>query len=340
MALARPLHVKYLTSSNLLLSDRTPLKTGRNRPCWLEQLSIRHNAFTRSPTFLRRLVGDTHITQLYVEHRWHKLMYRTILWLIPALRAALSEAKHGLKHGGKEDDGEDAIEEPPSTASTPSNTTTIISTVQPSSSSSSATSTSLPFQWDNPSNTSTCQSTTFTWRVSDSRTAPMTITVTNERVAQQGPGLPLPNTHDTTPLITRTVNKTASPSARRQDWPLVDVPQGWYVAIAFNPNEAVPQISRSPQFFVNNGTDVSCLPMPLVFPSLSPSPSSPSPSAADTTPATPSRGSLATPQLIGTICGVVGAIALLVIVFTVPSIWNRFLPKQKPKRPGGPLLLY
>ncbi|KAG9225955.1 hypothetical protein CCMSSC00406_0006423 [Pleurotus cornucopiae] len=249
--------------------------------------------------------------------------------------------KHGLKHGGKEeDDGEDAIEEPPATTSFPSNTTTVISTVQPSSSSSSAASTSLPFQWDSPSNTSTCQSTTFTWRVSDSRAAPMTITVTNERVAQQGPGLPPLNTHDATPLITRTVNKTVSPSAQRQAWPLVDVPQGWYVAIAFNPNQAVPQISRSPQFFVNNGTDVSCLPTPPVFPSSSQSPSSPSPSAADTTSAPPSRGSLATPQLIGTICGVVGAIALLVIVFTVPSIWHRFLPKQKPKRPGGPLLLY
>ncbi|KDQ33901.1 hypothetical protein PLEOSDRAFT_1099851 [Pleurotus ostreatus PC15] len=305
MALPRPLHVKYLTDPSVD-SFLTPTSPSR----------------------------------LYVEHRWHKLMYRTILWLIPALRAALSEAKHGLKHGGKEeDDGEDAIEEPPATTSFPSNTTTVISTVQPSSSSSSAIS-SLPFQWDNPSNTSTCQSTTFTWRVSDSRAAPMTITVTNERVAQQGPGLPPPSTHDATPLITRTVNKTASPSAQRQDWPLVDVPQGWYVAIAFNPNQAVPQISRSPQFFVNNGTDLSCLPTPPVFPPSSQSPSSPSPSAADTTSAPPSGGSLATPQLIGTICGVVGAIALLVIVFTVPSIWHRFLPKQKPKRPGGPLLLY
>ncbi|KAF9501200.1 hypothetical protein BDN71DRAFT_845706 [Pleurotus eryngii] len=200
MALARPLHVKYLGSSNLLLSVHALLKPNLGQ--MLHHIGSHDGESECSQGFLRRLLCDTHIAQFYVEHRWHSLMHLTILWLIPALRAALSEAKHGLKHGGKkEEDSKDAIEEPPATTSSPSNTTTVISTVPPSSSSSGATSTSLPFRWDSPSNTSTCQSTIFTWRVSDSRTAPMTVTITNERVAQQEPGLPPPNTTMPLPLL-------------------------------------------------------------------------------------------------------------------------------------------
>lgn len=261
---------------------------------------------------------------------------RTSVQLV-LLWALLSEAKHG--EGEQEENGEPISSSSiPITAigsSMPLVPTTASAGIVPLSS------TTPPppeaFQLIAPENTTTCSHTTFFWSLSEAIDVPLTVIVTNERVVQQQESRPA-NSIDNTPLISRTVSANVSSSAGNITWNPVDVIEGWYAAIAFQTLNSSGVHDQSPAFFVQNGSDVSCI--ADVDPSntsttavISPS-SSPSPTSVSST----STKHLTTGDLVGTVAGVIVGVLLLVAAFTFPRIWQRALPTAR--RPGGPYYLF
>ncbi|KAL0947464.1 hypothetical protein HGRIS_013570 [Hohenbuehelia grisea] len=288
---------------------------------------------------------------------------RRVIWPVLSL-VAITSAKHGKHDGMPDADDDDEVDVPAASTSSLSSTTAVAaplsSSPSPSSSSTSSApaASSSPFAWINPPNATTCQNTTFSWHFASSsiNIAQMTLAVTNERVAQvpqQNPSSAAPpSMHIDAPLISRTLANNLSPTDDRYVWPIVDVTEGWYLAIAFrsftpvagHPNEANSPdmfLMRSTPFFVKNGTDVSCLAAAAASSSAvvsSPTPAtSTSPSEPDTS--TPvSHGGLSTVQLAGTVVGVVLGLSIIAAAFVFPRLWRRGLPKKKV--PGRPYLLY
>ncbi|KAK7042974.1 hypothetical protein VNI00_008711 [Paramarasmius palmivorus] len=117
-----------------------------------------------------------------------------------------------------------------------------------------------------------------------------------------------------------TIASSVNPKSSAFSWPKVNVPQGWYRCIATftDPNRSPSFSTGSSPFFVQNGTDVSCI--------IS-SPGSSSTSAPTGSPTTSGDGSENTSAPVGAAQshvntgaiagGVVGGVALLAVVAAV-----------------------
>ncbi|KAJ8481980.1 hypothetical protein ONZ45_g15118 [Pleurotus djamor] len=256
-----------------------------------------------------------------------------ILSVVVLLSTCVARGKHGTDTGKP---GVNQVEDAQAPSPSISLASTTPSTVM-SSSIASPIPSSPPFHWVKPTNLTTCQNATFLWDYTSSDELLLTIMVTNERVAQQGPGLPPPPHPESIPLFMRTLSATISPKRRSEIWGTVDVPQGWYVAIAFDTDHFRDLFSRSSPFFVQTGEDTICLPP---TDSTTPTPPLTTPTSSLPEPPESSKPHMTTGRLVGAIGGVVVGVSLIAIAFNVPCIWKRFLPPPKPRYPGGPSLLY
>ncbi|RPD59184.1 hypothetical protein L226DRAFT_561225 [Lentinus tigrinus ALCF2SS1-7] len=218
----------------------------------------------------------------------------------------------------------------------------------PSASSSSTSSASSPspsgasIQFLQPSNATTCQDVMIRWQ-STNLNVPITLTVTNDR-ATASPGV------NDNVLISRTLATNLSASANQYMWLDVDVPQGLYVAVAFDTSHTAGVFSQSLPFFVQTGQDSSCL---STGTSSSSSPTSSSNSTRSGVPSpTPTSGASAesdtaqpkklSPAVLGgVVAGVIVGVILLILVFTFPHYWKEFrLKRARARRPGGPYYLF
>ncbi|KAI0654790.1 hypothetical protein C8Q70DRAFT_471683 [Cubamyces menziesii] len=263
-----------------------------------------------------------------------------LLWaLYSLLLVGTAFAKHGKDGDGDDDDtneNDDAVQSTDGNAALA--TTTVTSSAIPSGAA--ASSTSLHFL--QPANATTCGSLTFRWD-STSSSAPLTLIVTNDRAVvnntQGGPG----SANDAT-LVSRTLSTNVLASAAQYAWSPVDIPQGLYVAVAFDTSRSLGILAQSPPFSVLPSGNTTCLAssssgnatMTTSVDSSSASSPGPTSSAASDGPKMLSPAALG-----GTVAGVTVAIILLVLAFTFPHFWRRS-PTRRPRgsRPGGPYYLF
>ncbi|THH18841.1 hypothetical protein EW146_g2200 [Bondarzewia mesenterica] len=150
----------------------------------------------------------------------------------------------------------------------PSSSSTATSSV------SSSTSLAFPFYFNTVAEMWTCGEATVTWNYLGSASG-LKLGITNDGVMQKAApthslsdgtssststasasGLVRRQTSSTSvPTINQTLVTQLDPFAYNWTWSKVDVPQGWYVMEAFMGSSS----AQSTSFFVNNGTDVSCL---------------------------------------------------------------------------------
>lgn len=105
-------------------------------------------------------------------------------------------------------------------------------------------------------------------------------------------------------------------------WAPVDIDEGWYTAKAFDTGELLGISGQSAPFFVAQ-TQLHP-PCPMANNTIS------------STNTTDSSGHpvLHAPEIVGiTLGGIVGSVALLVLVFIVPRFWRKELPVPKARRP-------
>lgn len=254
------------------------------------------------------------------------------IYLIQCLVLLFTSVTAVAKHG------EGEVE---SSAADPlSPTPTVTPSASPTETTSNPTSSSSSFQFDQPNNATTCQSTVFAWHASLSNVIPMTLAVTNER------GAPSSLTNNASvPLISRTLTTSAASNASQFNWSSVDVPQGWYIIAAFDTTQTAGISAQSSPFFVQTGPDVDCLSSASMTTSVG-APASPTASA----PAESQRGSatgsathkgLSSGALVGTICAVVIGVIMLVLAFTYPQWWRHALMRYpRSRRPDGPYYLF
>ncbi|KAI0693003.1 hypothetical protein C8T65DRAFT_711293 [Cerioporus squamosus] len=207
------------------------------------------------------------------------------------------------------------------------------------------------FQFLQPGNTTICQNVMLRWEATNLN-VPITLTVTNDRATGSTAGV------NDNVLISRTLSTNVSASAHQYMWVNVDVPQGLYVAVAFDTSHTAGIFSQSPPFSVQAGQDSGCL---TISPSSSGSVSSTSSSASTSasagsqsnnpSPASASGASaesdtsqtkkLSPAVLGGVVAGVVVGVILLIFVFTFPPYWKEFrLKRARARRPGGPYYLF
>ena len=241
-------------------------------------------------------------------------------------------AKHGEGEDGNGSD--DEAESLSSSASISHSSTTSNPSPSPSGPS---------FQFLQPGNTTTCQNMMFHWQ-STNVNVPITIAVTNDR-ATTSPGV------NDNVLISRTLSTNISPSASQFMWAEVDVPQGIYVAVAFDTSHTAGFFSQSPPFFVQTGQNSSCL---SAAASSSSTPSAPSHTSRSSSVPSPTATSgvssvsdTAQPKMLspavlgGVVAGVIVGVILLILVFTFPHYWKEIRFKRaRARRPGGPYYLF
>jgi hypothetical protein len=162
-----------------------------------------------------------------------------------------------------------------------------------------------PFQFDPPHNATTCQNALFTWHFASSSAIQLTINITNEQT-----GLLAPSAG-----VRYTLSTNVSSDAQAFLWHVVDVPQGWYAAIAFDTQRTSNILAQSSPFFVLNGSDVACLASPSK--SEAPSPH------------------LSSSSLAGIVAGLVASVVIIAAVLSVPRLWKTVsIAKAGPRRPA------
>ncbi|KAH9477463.1 hypothetical protein JR316_0009676 [Psilocybe cubensis] len=183
----------------------------------------------------------------------------------------------------------------------------------------------------------TCEPVNITWDFSGANN-PIDLTVTNNDVAQDTPPPSLTSSHTRRPntftndrravptgvndpilSVTTEIASGIDPTLETYTWPLVNIPQGWYVFSASMPGYGGGYTTTSNPIFVHKGEDTSCLST-----TSSSSSSSASSTGSSTTTNPPSTSNTALPIIgasshtsVGTIVGVsVAAIALIGMVIT------------------------
>nr|VWO99821.1 NOT4p [Ganoderma boninense] len=245
--------------------------------------------------------------------------------ILAAISCAL--AKHGDKTG------EDADDDDVRTSSPTSTSTSTAPSPTPSS----------LFQFLPPSNTTTCSNTVLQWQSTDI-SAPLTLTITNERATAGG----TPSGAGT-PLVSRTLATNVSAAAGQFAWRTVDVPAGAYVAVAFDTARTAGIFVQSPSFFVQDGSDERCLASDSS--SSSSAPTATSAAAASSSSGSSSGGTgagtgaqektLSPGVLGGVVASVVVGVLLLILAVTFPHYWKETLIQRRRNRhPGGPYHLF
>ncbi|KAI8999033.1 hypothetical protein BD414DRAFT_476777 [Trametes punicea] len=268
-------------------------------------------------------------------------------WLL--LFAIPIVAKHGGGEGDEDGDGDAATAAAASPASSGASSSTT-----PSEQSSSTTSapgppvpTSSPIQLFQPANTTTCQELTLRWQ-SDITTAPLTLMITNDR-AVLGAGQPAGSK-----LVSRILTTNISATATQYTWSPVDVPQGAYVAVAFDTPRTLGITAESPPFVVLLGQDTTCLTSTvtaaLVSSFIASSASNPTAGADASEPPVSIASSNATGSQIkvlspgalgGTVAGVTLVVVSLVLALTLSYYRENSLTRRpRNSRPGGPYYLF
>lgn len=206
-----------------------------------------------------------------------------------------------------------------SSASATENQSTTLPAASPSPSSA--------MQFTPPNNLTACAGTAFTWHATVNSDLPLTVAVTNERIVAQGP--------QQADLVSRTLTTDVAMSAGVVVWPTVDVPEGWYGTIAFDTAGAVGLFAKSQAFFVQVGSDDSCLT------SASSSSSAAVPSTTTLFPSS-SAGShrLSSGAFAGIVAGVIAGVGGITAAFVGLRRLRRARRSNIPPRPGGPYLLF
>lgn len=238
------------------------------------------------------------------------MLFSSRNWLVWLLVAAAETV--WCRRGGDGDADKPADPDAPAS-------TTSVSATSTSTTSSATPSPSMSFTFTPPSNTTTCDSTTFFWSSSGVRGGTIALYILSNHTAP--PDL----------FINQTLTSNVSVAAQQFSWLSVVVPQGFYVVTASQP--AVPQNGvsvTSPPFFVQNGSDVSCLVGIEASESKTTPASAPTISPYSHHPIAASP--LTTGSLIGTIVGAIVAVIVLAVAFRYPRWWRRALPSPKTRR--------
>ena len=180
-----------------------------------------------------------------------------------------------------------------------------------------------------PHNLTTCTQANFTWTFSGAQSTAISIVVTNERstgFTVQGGGV----------LVSRTLSTPVQAATCFVVWDAVDIPAGQYSVIAFDTSRAIGIFSQSPAFFVQAGSNTSCLQTASQLSSSVPSPNSrvtSAPSRNTGVSDSSTNGNLSSPNsknltpgaLAGTIAGVFVAVIGILAACILPRMWKRRL---------------
>ncbi|KAK7449649.1 hypothetical protein VKT23_013123 [Stygiomarasmius scandens] len=169
---------------------------------------------------------------------------------------------------------------------------------------------SLTIHFAAPSNVSTCDSTTFFWTpVGPSNT--ISLSVTNSGASND----------PSAEVISTTLTKSVSTDTQLFTWFDVDVTQGWYLVQAQLAAQPKTTLAKSAPFFVENGTDTSCV-RPHTQTSPTPTP----------TPPPGTGGGHVPSEIIGVVIAAIAACAILLVAFLFPRWWRRALPSNRKRR--------
>ncbi|PIL30551.1 hypothetical protein GSI_07251 [Ganoderma sinense ZZ0214-1] len=250
--------------------------------------------------------------------------------LLAAVSCAL--AKHGEgETGGDADDVQSTT--PAASGSNPTSSSTSTSAAASPTSSS-------PFHFLPPSNATTCSNMMLQWQ-SSNISVPLTLTITNERATADG----TPSGAGTT-LVSHTLATNVSAAADQFAWRTVDVPAGSYVAVAFDTARTLGIFVQSPDFFVQDGSDESCLASATNSSSGAPTATldaaSSSSSSDSSSGGTGAQEKTLSPGVLGgVVAGVVVGVLLLILAVTFPQYWKEILIRRRRNRhPGGPYHLF
>ncbi|KAK7049359.1 hypothetical protein VNI00_005960 [Paramarasmius palmivorus] len=227
---------------------------------------------------------------------------------------------------GKDGDGDDDHDEGSSTSavssttvdsssSIPSQTTPSTSSTAPAPSNTTIVTPGLGLKFAAPVNTTTCDSVTFFWTPTGGLESTISLLVTNQGIPEHPP---------TTNTITETLSESLSSNDQHFTWLHVDVAQGWYVAQARLQNQTV--LSQSSAFFVQNGSDVSCL---AGINTSSTEGGRPKSSHRHS----PQVQHLALGELVGIVVGSAAGVTILAMAFAFPHLWRHALTSPKRKHP-------
>ncbi|KAL5490535.1 hypothetical protein ACEPAI_5368 [Sanghuangporus weigelae] len=217
---------------------------------------------------------------------------------------------------------------------------------QPSgSSSASATSPASPavpsgaLQFSPPSNVTMCEPAIFTWEFDVSTSVLLAIVITNERVVSVQSGSP-----GQAPLVERTIATSVDARTCVVSWPQVDVPEGAYSLLAADTAHSGILSAQSPSFFVQAGSDSSCLNQTSTVSGSASQPvdtaGSTSNDTADPADSPRSSRSMSIGAIVGTVASILVGVGGLLFVFSLPRLRRHILRSKAPQRPGGPYILF
>ncbi|KAL5511884.1 hypothetical protein ACEPAH_5102 [Sanghuangporus vaninii] len=194
-------------------------------------------------------------------------------------------------------------------------------------------------QFSPPANVTICEPAIFTWEFDASTSVPLAIVVTNERAVSAQSGPP-----GDAPLVERTITTSVDARTCVVSWPQADVPEGAYSLVATDTAHSGILSAQSSSFFVQAGSDSSCL---YRSSTVSGSASQPADTAGSTSndtadpPDSPqSSRSMSIGAIVGTIAGILVGVGGLLFVFSLPRLRRHILRSKTPQRPGGPYILF
>ncbi|ESK94302.1 hypothetical protein Moror_8287 [Moniliophthora roreri MCA 2997] len=165
-----------------------------------------------------------------------------------------------------------------------------------------------------PDNTTTCDSITFFWTPTGGLDeSSISLVVTNQEVPE----------HPASTVITQTLSGSLSTNDQHFTWLHVNVPEGWYTVQAQMQNQII--LSQSPAFFVQNGTDVSCIP------GINTSSMDSSPKSSHHRPSHSRHLPLG--EVVGIAVGSAAGFTILAMAFAFPQFWRHALTSPKRKHP-------
>lgn len=171
-------------------------------------------------------------------------------------------------------------------------------------------------QFTNIGNATTCHNMTFTWSYSGGATVPLTLSVSGGPPTANHAASSVNSSNTAPPKnLLRTLATNVSSDSHLYTWQSVDVKEGWYLIQAAAQSSGFS--AQSASFFVQNGTNVTCLMH--------------APSANSRPMHRLSRG-----ELVGISLGAIAGVAIVTVAFIFPRLWRRALPPKK----GRSLVLY
>ncbi|KAF8163183.1 hypothetical protein B0H34DRAFT_794922 [Crassisporium funariophilum] len=184
------------------------------------------------------------------------------------------------------------------------------------------------FQFNDPSNSTTCERLVLTWNYNGQNAVAMTLAVRDQGQMTQSTSEAQPPASTSLTLTTDVLS-----NADIYTWIAVDVTEGWYIATALDTATTLGIHAQSSPFFVTLGTNTSCLPSNSVDNPNNSSTQSPLPSSVSPGPLSFSQHAVGVGDIVGIALGVTAGVVFLIAAFVFPRLWRRELPTTKKKRP-------